>query len=590
MSQFFVEPAAGPPAPGTVTDLTGDAGTNPVGPDGANNINIFGDPNAPGIITRGDAATNTLFVGLDQPVSCGIGQTIDVGTADIVTIDLGAVAGTYTFEAIVAGKALTASGIGGSLFATVKTDGATATLINTVDNITNADLAIIGASFTFVVSGNDLILRVTGSLGSVIDWKGCVTFVSAPSAATPLSPSTPVDLHITPFIVSPNGSVDGASYTTIQSAINAANAAGGGVVYIQPASYTENLNLLDNVDLYGTPAVSQNQGATTTIIGQHTPPASGHVGFNSIYFQNTSHIFNSAAAGSTHIVFLNCESAVQNGYFLNLPNWTGIFEFWDNNPSAAGAPFAVNDGGINNSGGATLFAFDCGIGFGTNVMALSGVIFGTGINFSCPINFGTGSQITMDDCQFAGQVTFSGNSTGNLNTSRFTGGSAPAITMSSSSAVGIATSVVDSTNNPAITGAGAGTLALGDITFLNNQAFASTVNLASKATFVRTPIYTDQGLSTTVRLNSGSFATAAVTLTTPASTNLSDGDLLEIVATNGAVVIQLAGTQVAHNGSSVTSSGGTITGTATGDSITLRYQASTNDWWATSVIGTFVLA
>lgn len=107
---------------------------------------------------------------------------------------------------------------------------------------------------------------------------------------------------------------------------------------------------------------------------------------------------------------------------------------------------------------------------------------------------------------------------------------------------------------------------------------------------VRSPPYSDQGANTTVTLNSGSFATAAITLTTPASAGLVDGDLIEFVATNGVLVIQLAATQVAHLGSATTSVAGTITGTATGDSISLRYQASTNDWWATSSIGIWVLA
>jgi hypothetical protein len=107
---------------------------------------------------------------------------------------------------------------------------------------------------------------------------------------------------------------------------------------------------------------------------------------------------------------------------------------------------------------------------------------------------------------------------------------------------------------------------------------------------IKSPPYADQAGSTTVTLNSGSFATNAITLTTPTTAGLADGDLLEFVATNGVLVIQLAATQVAHLGSATTTAAGTITGTGTGDSISLRYQASTNDWWATSSIGTWVLA
>jgi len=114
---------------------------------------------------------------------------------------------------------------------------------------------------------------------------------------------------------------------------------------------------------------------------------------------------------------------------------------------------------------------------------------------------------------------------------------------------------------------------------------------ASGATItVRSPPYANVAGSTSVTLNSGSFATGAITLTTPVTAGLLDGDLLEFVATNGVLVIQLAATQVAHIGTLATSVAGTMTGTNTGDALCLRYQASTNDWWATSVIGRWVMA
>lgn len=178
MSQIYKSASSGPPPPGTVVTLSGDTGTNPVPPDGAGNINVFEDPTAPGVVTRGDAAGFTVFVGLQQPVTCGTGTTIDVGTADLVTIPLGASAATYTLYANVAGKAATQSGVGGSLFGTFRTDGATATVVNSVDAVINSDLVLAGASFNLITSGGSVILRATGSLGTVINWKGCVTEVS----------------------------------------------------------------------------------------------------------------------------------------------------------------------------------------------------------------------------------------------------------------------------------------------------------------------------------------------------------------------------------------------------------------------------
>jgi hypothetical protein len=107
---------------------------------------------------------------------------------------------------------------------------------------------------------------------------------------------------------------------------------------------------------------------------------------------------------------------------------------------------------------------------------------------------------------------------------------------------------------------------------------------------IKSPPYADQAGSTTVTLNSGSLATNAITLTTPATAGLADGDLVELVATNSMLIIQMNTGQVGHIGSAATSSGGTMTSSATGDSVSLRWQSSTSDWWATSVIGVWVLA
>lgn len=328
--------------------------------------------------------------------------------------------------------------------------------------------------------GNNASPRVR--VGTITSPDNSITVgYSAPDITLQVNTSVVTDFHISPFIVSPNGLADGASFTTIQSAINAANAAGGGVVYIQPFAtpYIENLTLFDGVHLYGTPAVSQNQGATVTIQGTHTPPNSGQVAFNSICFVSTTNVFDSVAAGSTHLAFLNCESAVQNGYFLNLPNWTGTLEIYDNNPNTAGAPFAVNDGGINNTGGSTILVFSASVGSGTNVMNLSGPVITEGASFGCPVNFQTGSNINLQGHEFLAPVTFSNNTTGVCYFCDFEGGASAAITMSSSGAISLLHGVVNSSNNPAIAGAGAGTLTYANLTFPGNSAIAGTLTTST---------------------------------------------------------------------------------------------------------------
>jgi hypothetical protein len=108
---------------------------------------------------------------------------------------------------------------------------------------------------------------------------------------------------------------------------------------------------------------------------------------------------------------------------------------------------------------------------------------------------------------------------------------------------------------------------------------------------IKSPPYADAGSSTTSTLNSGSFVTAAITLTLPASAGLADGDLFEYVCTvAGPLVIQAVGTQKIRIGNAISSAAGTATSTLIGDSVSLRFEASSGFFFATSVIGTWVLA
>ncbi len=108
---------------------------------------------------------------------------------------------------------------------------------------------------------------------------------------------------------------------------------------------------------------------------------------------------------------------------------------------------------------------------------------------------------------------------------------------------------------------------------------------------IKSPPYSDQGGSTTVTLNSGSFATAAITLTLPVSAGLADGDIFEFVCTTaGALVVQAVGAQKIRIGSLISSAAGTATSSNIGDSITLRFRASDGFFYSTSVIGIFTLA
>ena len=110
---------------------------------------------------------------------------------------------------------------------------------------------------------------------------------------------------LSPFIVS--STAGQGSYSTIQAAINAANAAGGGTVYIDVGTYTENLTLYGNISLIGAMAPGQ---ATVTIIGNHTATNwVGVIGFENIYMRvdsGTLLTFTTNSASSDNINITNC--------------------------------------------------------------------------------------------------------------------------------------------------------------------------------------------------------------------------------------------------------------------------------------------
>lgn len=106
---------------------------------------------------------------------------------------------------------------------------------------------------------------------------------------------------------------------------------------------------------------------------------------------------------------------------------------------------------------------------------------------------------------------------------------------------------------------------------------------------INSVVFTDQGASTSVTADSGSFSTAAITLTLPASPAQGE-ECIFVASTADALVIQAAGTQVINFGNSASSAGGTLTSTAKGDSVTLRYQSSSDDWFVVGSQGNFTVA
>jgi hypothetical protein len=259
-----------------------------------------------------------------------------------------------------------------------------------------------------------------------------------------------------------------APYQTIQAALDAANTAGGGMVFVRPGTYTENLTLYDLTQVIG--AVGLGDFGAVVIDGVHTPPNTGSFVFRNVRLDSATDVFASAAAGSAILTIIDANIIITNGFLFDLPNWTGTFVTYDL------ADNSTNNGMVNNTGGATSFFVSATHGAGTgNTMVTSGPVIMQEIDFNCPWDAQTGTTVSCDYVIFTQNVTCSNNSTGSFSNCRFTTGASQALTMSSSASIDLVNAIIDSSNNPSIGGAGAGTLELDTITFLNNSAIAATV-------------------------------------------------------------------------------------------------------------------
>jgi hypothetical protein len=429
------------------------------------------------------------------------------------------------------------------------------------------------------------------------------------------------DLHITPFIVSSSGFANGANYTTIQSAINAANSAGGGMVYIQPGTYTENLIFFDQVQLVSVEYINAPQ---TTIVGLHTPPNTGAMAIRGIVLQSATHIFSSVAAGSSTISLLECRFNITNGFIFNLPNWTGTgFNINDC------GELSTNNGVLNNSGGASFFSNNCQIGAGTlNTFTANGNVRLDLTYVNCPITISAGT-IFANFALFGRTLIISGTATGTIFLGNFFPASGPAITMSSSANISIFQSTINSSNNPAISGSGSGILTYADIVFLGNANISGTLTLATTSwqPYARAIAATDATKVGTAAFNSAQFTvdtngfvtanatamtwtditsatqallvnngyitdrSAGVTYTLPATASL--GDEIIILGKLGITSIAQNANQAIRmsNALSTTGTGGSVVGTNVGDCITLRCTTAgaSTIWVAESWVGSWTV-
>lgn len=137
----------------------------------------IGDTGGPPILANITSADGSVVItngagtiDLSTITNSGTATTVNAVTADVITIPLGGVAGTFQFEARAkAYEASGPSGAGYNIYATFTTDGVAATLVGNQD-IFNEDVALAAADAYFVASANNAVLQVLGVAALTLNW------------------------------------------------------------------------------------------------------------------------------------------------------------------------------------------------------------------------------------------------------------------------------------------------------------------------------------------------------------------------------------------------------------------------------------
>ena len=184
MSQYYRRVEGGSPTVPT-SFVTDDGTAIPV----ANTLNILArdtpENNDEGIQTAADpSGGDDLYVELTNRIEVGA-TTVGSGVSNVTIADFSlspfaGTAGCYTF--VVQVSAFESTTPGGAYFfvkAGVLTDGTTPTIIGTPEKDFDNTASLAGSNATLAVSGDDLVLQLTGVAGLNITWQSVSIYVRA---------------------------------------------------------------------------------------------------------------------------------------------------------------------------------------------------------------------------------------------------------------------------------------------------------------------------------------------------------------------------------------------------------------------------
>ena len=506
MSQAGVATTGGVLPSDIITSITGNTG-GPVGPDGANNINVIGSGN---INVAGNAGTFTETITLvgttNHAIQIGnaLGSLTSIAVGLNGQVPIGATGADPAFGTITSPDSSITFTTGANSLAMTVTGGSTVgktitgnlggPLSPTLGNWNLLGSTVLAGSTPFytVGLGSTMTFNIQRSqaIASTDSTKvGLAAFNSANFTvdANGFVSSTAIDLHTARYIVSAGGTTDGANYTTIASAYAAAVAAAAPqTVFIQPGTYTENITLTPGINLAAYDCDAQTPNVT--ISGNLTLSAAGTVSISGIRLQtNNAAFLTVSGSAASRVIVKNC--------YLNCLNATGVS--YSSSDSSSLIHFNECEGNIGTTGialfaststGALTFNYTMITNSGASTTPSTSSAGNPGFFFSYIANPVTTSATSSFGCShtefdiFAANTTcliHGGSGTSAMEFSKFGSGTASAISISGGATGNMYHCVINSSNTNAITGAG--TLNYANLTFYSSAKINTTTQTGGVA-------------------------------------------------------------------------------------------------------------
>lgn len=121
--------------------------------------------------------SNNLLIELTNRF-VGTGTSVNAAVVNLITFPLAATAASYRFQFETTGRdTVSGDGVGYTMFASARTNGAAATIVETPYTDVDEDASLISANINLIASGNSVILQVTGVLGQTLVYKAVGSYL-----------------------------------------------------------------------------------------------------------------------------------------------------------------------------------------------------------------------------------------------------------------------------------------------------------------------------------------------------------------------------------------------------------------------------